>query len=47
MMVPVGNCTSEKTANWLDPPPEGSTAITMWLVLVSDIGHMISTGMSL
>ena len=47
MIVPVGSCTREKTANWLEPPPEGSTAITTWLVLVSEIVHMMSTGISL
>jgi hypothetical protein len=46
-MVPVGSCTKEKTANWLEPPPEGSTETTTWLVLLSEMGHKISTGMSL
>lgn len=47
MIVPVGSCTREKTANWLEPPPAGSTAITTWLVLLSEMGHIMSIGMSL
>lgn len=33
-------------ANWLDPPPAGSTATTMWLVLWRLWKVMMSTGIS-
>lgn len=47
MMLPLGICSSEKTANCELPPPAGSTAIVTWLVLASPIGQKMSTGMSL
>ena len=47
MMVPLGICSSEKTANCELPPPAGSTAIVTWLVFISPIAQKMSTGISL
>ena len=36
MIAPCGSWMIENTANWLEPPPAGSTAMITWLVFAEE-----------